>query len=239
MSIGEVLGSLRSEFPHVSISKIRFLESEGLVDPARTPSGYRKFSAADVERLRYVLTAQRDQYLPLRVIKANLDALDRGLELPGSSVSARPRVPRAVTSPTGKADDEEGPAPPLRLSRAELAEAADVSVELLDEIESFGLVTARKDAGSEAGCYDAEALAMAEIVAAMSSYGVEPRHLRVFRTAAQRQSALVEQVVAPLSRQRSAQARARAEEAARELTALSLRLHTALMRAAMRPLVGG
>ena len=97
MSIGEVLGALRPEFPDVTISKLRFLESEGLVEPARTPSGYRKFSHADVERLRYVLEAQRDHYLPLRVIKEHLDALDRGLELP-EQPGGRPRVPRSCAT---------------------------------------------------------------------------------------------------------------------------------------------
>jgi len=104
MSIGEVLGALRPEFPDVTISKLRFLESEGLVEPARTPSGYRKFSHADVERLRYVLEAQRDHYLPLRVIKEHLDALDRGLELP-EQPGGRPQVPRAViASPEGSTE---------------------------------------------------------------------------------------------------------------------------------------
>ena len=91
LSIGEVLGKLRSEFPDITISKIRFLESEGLIEPQRTPSGYRKFTGGDLERLRYVLEAQRDQYLPLRVIKENLDALDRGLQpSPTPGVSAKP-----------------------------------------------------------------------------------------------------------------------------------------------------
>ena len=101
MSIGEVLAQLRTEFPDVTISKIRFLESEGLVEPARTPSGYRKFSHADVARLRFVLATQRDHYLPLRVIKEHLDALDRGLE-PPAVPGERPRVPR-VGRPAGLA----------------------------------------------------------------------------------------------------------------------------------------
>src|SRR5436309_10001691 len=95
MSIGEVLASLRAEYPDVTISKIRFLEAEGLIEPERTPSGYRKFSREDVARLRYVLSAQRDQYLPLRVIKAHLEAIDRGLE-PPDSPGAGPQVPRAL-----------------------------------------------------------------------------------------------------------------------------------------------
>lgn len=244
MSIGEVLGALRAEFPDVSISKIRFLESEGLIEPARTPSGYRKFSHADVDRLRYVLAAQRDHYLPLRVIKEQLDAVDRGLELP-EHPDGRPRVPRAVVDAlhSAAAAVEPGAFAPghgpgdVRMSRAELLEEAGIEVDLLDQLENFGLLSNRAGAGG-ATYYDADALAVAQIVAAMSSYGLEPRHLRAFRTAAEREASLVEQVVAPLLRQRSPEARARAEEAARELAALSVRLHTALVRAAMRNVVG-
>lgn len=244
MSIGEVLGSLRPDFPDVSISKIRFLESEGLIEPARTPSGYRKFSHEDVERLRYVLAAQRDQYLPLRVIKEHLDAIDRGLE-PPQQPGGRPRVPRSVLSAvdgSGAAVDPAafaptGPGTELRLSRAELAEAAGIDATLLEQLEAFGLVAARTGRAG-ATWYDADALAVAQIVAAMTGYGLEPRHLRAFRTAAERESSLVEQVVAPLLRQRSPQARARAEEVAREMAALSVRLHTALVRSALRPVVG-
>jgi DNA-binding transcriptional MerR regulator len=240
MSIGEVLGALRPEFPDVSISKIRFLESEGLIEPARTPSGYRKFSHGDVERLRYVLAAQRDHYLPLRVIKEHLNAIDRGLdppELPGG----RPQVPRALVSAVdGTGPDRSAFAPAkaeLRLSHVELAEAAGIELSMLEQIEGFGLVTTRSGSGGTA-YFDTDALAVAQIVAAMSSYGLEPRHLRAFRTAADRESSLVEQVVAPLMRQRSPEARERAEEVAREMAALSVRLHTALVRAAMRSLVG-
>jgi DNA-binding transcriptional MerR regulator len=244
MSIGEVLGALRPEFPDVTISKLRFLESEGLVEPARTPSGYRKFSHEDLDRLRYVLEAQRDHYLPLRVIKEHLDAMDRGLELPDQP-GGRPRVPRAVLSAQEGADEGSAAFTPtpgaesarLRLSRSELAEAAGIDPALLEQIETYGLVTARTGTGATA-YFDADALAVAQIVSAMSSYGLEPRHLRSFRTAAERESSLVEQVVAPLLRQRSPQARARAEEVAREMAALSVRLHTALVRAAMRSVVG-
>jgi DNA-binding transcriptional MerR regulator len=246
MSIGEVLGALRPEFPDVTISKLRFLESEGLVEPARTPSGYRKFSHDDVDRLRYVLAAQRDHYLPLRVIKEHLDAMDRGLELPDQP-AGRPRVPRAVLSAQDGAEDAVDPgafAPSagaeharLRLSRAELAEAAGIDVALVEQLETYGLVTPRTGSGGTA-YFDGDALAVSQIVAAMSAFGLEPRHLRGFRTAAERESSLVEQVVAPLLRQRSPEARARAEEVAREMAALSVRLHTALVRAAMRSLVG-
>ena len=222
MSIGEVLQTLRGDFPDVTISKIRFLESEGLVEPARTPSGYRKFSHQDVDRLRYVLSAQRDQYLPLRVIKEHLDAIDRGLEVPSHAARTGRRPLAAVT------DNSE-----IRLSRSELIEAAGIDADLLDQIENYGLVARR--AGTTH--YDGDALAVASAIAEMRAYGLEPRHLRAFRTGAEREAGLVEQVVAPLLRQRDPEARARAEEVAREMGALSVRLHTALVRTALRGFV--
>jgi DNA-binding transcriptional MerR regulator len=220
MSIGEVLQTLRGDFPDVTISKIRFLESEGLVEPARTPSGYRKFSHQDVDRLRYVLSAQRDQYLPLRVIKEHLDAIDRGLDVPSQ--------PRGRGADLSGGDNSE-----IRLSRSELIKAAGIDADLLDQIEDFGLVARR--AGS--AHYDGDALAVASTIAEMRAYGLEPRHLRAFRTGAEREAGLVEQVVAPLLRQRDPEARARAEEVAREMGALSVRLHTALVRTALRGFV--
>lgn len=241
MSIGEVLAELRQDFPDVTISKIRFLESEGLVEPARTASGYRKFTSRDVERLRYVLSAQRDQYLPLRVIKEHLDAIDRGLE-PSDLPGGRPQVPRAVV------EGEHLPALPaagsfgrgsseVKLSRSELINAAAIPAALLTQIEGFGLVAARpSDDGSDA-YYDGDALIVAKTIAEMSTYGLEPRHLRAFRTAAEREASLIEQVVSPMLRQRDPDARARAEEAAREMGALSVKLHTALVRSALRAFV--
>jgi DNA-binding transcriptional MerR regulator len=234
MSIGEVLAALRPDFPDVTISKIRFLESEGLVEPARTPSGYRKFSHGDVERLRYVLSAQREQYLPLRVIKEYLDAIDRGLE-PPQPAGGPPRVPRAV----GSGDGAPGPrsfaeANDVRLSRQELLGAAEIDAALLDQIEGYGLLGPRRGSVH----YDGDALVIARIVAEMSRFGLEPRHLRAFKTAADREAGLVEQVVSPLRRQRDPQARARAEEVTREMAALSVRLHTALVRAALRSAIG-
>jgi len=221
MSIGEVLQALRGDFPDVTISKIRFLESEGLVEPARTPSGYRKFSHQDVDRLRYVLSAQRDQYLPLRVIKEHLDAIDRGLEVPA-------RAGGRLLELGGVGDNSE-----IRLSRSELIEAAGIDADLLDQIENYGLVARR--AGSVH--YDGDALAVARAIAEMRVYGLEPRHLRAFRTGAEREAGLVEQVVAPLLRQRDPEARSRAEEVVREMGALSVRLHTALVRTALRGFV--
>jgi len=225
MSIGEVLAALRPEFPDVTISKIRFLEEQGLVEPDRTPAGYRKFTHEDVERLRYVLAVQRDHYLPLRVIREHLDALDRGLDppaLPGGG----PRVARLVgdNAPAGPERFERGPE--LRLSREQLIEAAPVEPALLDDLESFGLVAPAPGTGS----YDGEAVTIARAAVELARFGIEPRHLLTFKRAAEHEASLVERVVAPLRRQRGPEAVGRAEEAGREVAALCLRLHAALVK---------
>jgi DNA-binding transcriptional MerR regulator len=234
MSIGEVLAQLRSEFPDVTISKIRFLEGEGLIEPERTPSGYRKFSRDDVSRLRYVLAAQRDQYLPLRVIKQHLEAIDRGLEPPASS-GGGPQVPRALVAAEGLPGPDEFAREPseLRLSREELIEAAAIEAAQLNQLEQFGLLAPRPG-----GFFDGDALIIAKTVAEMNRFGLEPRHLRAFRAAADREVGLVEQVVAPLVRQRNPESRGRAEEVARELAALSVKLHATLVRSGLRPQLG-
>lgn len=217
MSIGEVLARLRPDFPDVTISKIRFLETEGLVQPERAPSGYRRFSHDDVARLRYVLTVQRDYYLPLRVIKEQLEQLDEGMEL----TTGRPGTPQVVPIPDHDARE-------VRLSRASLLEAAGIDEDLLAELESYGLVSAHGSA------FDADALVIARTAGELAAYGLEPRHLRTIRSAAEREVNLVEQVVAPLLRQRSAEARGRADDAARDIARLVARLHTALVEAGMR-----
>jgi DNA-binding transcriptional MerR regulator len=232
MSIGEVLGQLRADFPDVTISKIRFLEAEGLIEPERTSSGYRKFSRDDVGRLRYVLSAQRDHYLPLRVIKAHLEALDRGLEpaLPGD---AGPRVPPGLTASEGLPGPDSflPDASDVRLSRDELTTAAGLTAQQLDQLEQYGLLGPRPGSNF----YDGDALIIAKTVADMSRYGIEARHLRPFKTAADREIGLFEQVVNPLVRQRNPEARARADETVRELAALSVTLHATLVRAGLRP----
>jgi DNA-binding transcriptional MerR regulator len=236
LSIGEVLSKLRPEFPDVTISKIRFLESEGLVEPARTASGYRKFGPDEIQRLRYVLTAQRDRYLPLRVIKDHLDALDRGLE-PSGEPGGSPRVPMAVVTTDGLPTPEafSRDVAELRLSREELLEAAGLEPDQLTQLESYGLV-GRRNGSSH---YDGNALAVARAVAEMSAFGLEARHLRAFKSAAEREVGLVEQVVGPLQHQRGAEAQARADEIVRELAALSVRLHAALVRTSLaRPARG-
>ena len=201
--IGEVLAQLQGEFPDVSVSKIRFLESEGLIQPARSPSGYRRFGPADVARLRYILTAQRDEYLPLRVIKDRLAAAD------------------------GTDPDGDGRAGRRPLSRRELLDAAGIDESYLTELEDFGLVRA---SGRQ---YEPDALAAAQIIGALGKYGVQPRHLRAVRAAVERETALIEQVVAPTLRQRSPGSRDRARQTAQEVAALSLQLHASLMGSAL------
>ncbi|BEP15957.1 MerR family transcriptional regulator [Acidothermaceae bacterium B102] len=232
MSIGEVLAALRQEFPDVTISKIRFLEAEGLVEPQRTASGYRKFSRDDFGRLRYVLGAQRDHYLPLRVIKAHLEALDRGLEPPAPGGTG-PRVPRALVSAEGLpgADAFAKDISEIRLSRAELMDEAGLDAAALDQLEQYGLVAPRPGGQH----YDGDALVIAKTVAEMARFGIEPRHLRLFRSAADREVGLLEQVVSPLVRQKGPEAKARADEVVRELAALSVKLHATLVKAGVRP----
>lgn len=228
MSIGSVLAELRAEFPDVSISKIRFLESAGLVQPERTSSGYRKFSTDDLARLRYILTAQRDQYLPLKVIKDHLDMMARGLE-PPAAPGEQPRAPRPADHEDLKPSSRPAVVE-LRMSAAELAANADLTEQQVHELVTFGIVSARPDTGH----FDGEALAVASTVSALTNYGLEPRHLRVFKTAAEREANLIEQLVAPLARQRGDGAAERAEDATAALVGLALALHGALLRTAVR-----
>jgi len=230
MNIGQVLDRLRPDFPGITIPKIRFLEAEGLIKPERTQSGYRKFAADDVTRLRYILTMQRDHYLPLRVIGEHLDAIDRGLEPPPVE-SLVPTVPKVALSSDGLPSPESfSRTDQLRLSRQELLKIAGVEEDLLDELEQFGLI--RRRVGSRH--YDTDALVIAQTARELADYGFEPRHLRAFKTAADREVGLVEQVIAPHRRGRDAAAAARAEETVSEIAALSVRLHATLVKTRLR-----
>ena len=225
LSIGEVLSKLRSEFSDITISKIRFLESEGLIEPQRTPSGYRKFTNSDLERLRFVLLAQRDQYLPLRVIKENLDALDRGLT--PAKVVGGVATPRLVSEDGALIDVNYGEDQDLRLTRAELISASELTEDQLAELESYGLITIK---GRH---YDSDSLAIARAVVAISAFGIGARHLRAFKTAADREIGLVEQVTTPIRSQKGSEAKAKADETERELASLSIKLHAALVRSGL------
>ncbi|MGL4173254.1 MAG: transcriptional regulator FtsR [Actinomycetota bacterium] len=233
MSIGEVIAMLSPDFPDVSVSKLRLWESEGLVEPARTPAGYRKYTYPDVERLRYALTLQRDQYWPLRRIRAHLAAVIDGTEEPLTSARMSP--------PNGYLEDKTKPpavAPtrighvhrrtPTRLSAAELCARAGLSADQLDELVSYGLL-----APGGAGWYDSTAVDIAVAAGELSRFGIEPRHLRSFRAAADREVGLVEQIVNPLRASRGETSRARAHEIAREVAAAALKLHESLVSGAL------
>jgi len=220
---------LRPEFPGITIPKIRFLEDKGLIKPERTPSGYRKFRVGDVDRLRFVLTMQRDHYRPLKVIAAHLEALDQGSE-PPVVADVVPRVPLVQVTRDGfpspesfrRHDD-------VRLSRRELVKLADVHDDLLEQLEQFGLVNPRP--GNRG--YDSDDLLILTTAAEMAQYGLEPRHLRAFKAAADREIGLVEQVVSPIRRATDTAAQARAAETAAELASLTVRLHATLVKAGL------
>jgi DNA-binding transcriptional MerR regulator len=218
-SIGAVLDRLRHEFPDVTISKIRFLESEGLVSPARSASGYRQFSADDLERLRFVLAAQRDQYLPLKVIKQQLDERDDV-----RSGDSRP----LVVVPSGE-PEQVNARPKVRLTREDLLAEAGIDSSTLNALEQYGIVRA-----GTAGFYDTDAVELASTAQALTDFGIEPRHLRAFRAAADRETGLLHQVVGPVARQRDPDAAARAEDLLREMAGLSVRLHALLIRVGLR-----
>jgi DNA-binding transcriptional MerR regulator len=218
-TIGEVLNRLKAEFDDVTISKIRFLESEGLIAPNRSDSGYRQFSTADVDRLRYVLRAQRDRYLPLRVIKDELARLDAGLavelEAADPPTTIGPDAAPSATSVTGALSD-------VALDRTELAQAAGLATEAIDELIEHGLLPRNVP-------YDGDDLRLVRIAAELMRRGLDARHLRTYRLAAEREVTLIEQLVVPLLRQRNPESRRRAASQIEELVELGTRLHTLLM----------
>lgn len=226
MNIGQVLELLRPDFPGVTVTKIRFLEEQGLIKPERTPAGYRKFLHSDVERLRYVLRMQRDHYLPHKVIREHLEAIDSG-EAPPPIESVVPTVPSVSLASDGLPSAESFAArSDVRVSRRELLKIAEVGEELLSQLEQAGLVTPLPGTGH----YDGDALVIARTARELADFGIEPRHLRAFKTAADREAGLVEQVVEPMKRGRGTASRARAEETLNEVAALSVRLHATLVK---------
>jgi DNA-binding transcriptional MerR regulator len=231
MNIGQVLDLLQPEFS-ISIPKIRFLEEKGIVAPERTPSGYRKYSHADVERLRYALTLQRDHHQPLARIVEILDAIDRGLE-PPPLVDLTPTVPEVALSADGLPSPESfRRTDDLRLSRKEVVKLAGISETLLGQLEEYGLVTPAKGTGH----YDTDALVVCTTARELGEFGLEPRHLRAFKAAADREVGLVEQVVAPQRRATDAAARARTEDTVSQIASLSLKLHATLVKGGLKRL---
>ena len=229
LGIGKVLDELTGEFPDLSISKIRYLESQGLIEPERTPSGYRKFAFSDVERLRFILRQQAaPNFWPLSHIRQVLDDMDRG-RVPDTTMGSTTRVPHLSLA------DDDLPAPEtfrerrsqLRLSREELIESSGLDDAGLRAVEEFGLLRRRPTQTY----YDGDDLQVAALVADFAQMGLEPRHLRHFAAQADREASLVDQVVSPRSRSLDTEA---AEHTAAALAALSVRLHTVLVRNRLR-----
>ena len=227
-SIGEVLVAVKTEFPDITISKIRFLESEGLITPERTPSGYRKFYVDDVDRLKSILRMQRDEYLPLKVIKERLvqsDAVDEGadVELEGASAEGEGASvsEELAEAPTG-----------LQMSLEEMSAATGVDRERIKELESFGIVCTH---GPEGGrYYDGEDYIVLSIVKDFLRHGIEPRHLTMYKHFADRESSFFEALVAPTLRQRNPDARRAATQTLTDLSVTSRKFKQALMRNALR-----
>jgi DNA-binding transcriptional MerR regulator len=287
LSIGEVLGLLLEEFPDITISKIRFLESQGLISPERTASGYRKFYDEDVELLKVILTEQRRNYLPLRVIKDRLDSGEidptgehlrpNGNEppsaeapeaqasesfeatesadaaapageptepaaVPRSSIRAHPASRRKSDAAaaqgsdrTGAGDDADQAAPHLQpgvlLERHELCAMVGLTDAELQQLETFGIVTPRP---GDPPLYGDDAVAIAKPASEFLRLGVDARHLRNWRTSAEREASLYEQLVTPRYRQRNPEARAEALSQLRRLEVLGGTLRAAMMRQALR-----
>ncbi|MEY2434966.1 MAG: hypothetical protein QOC92_4691 [Acidimicrobiaceae bacterium] len=255
LSIGEVLSLLQEEFPDITISKIRFLESQGLLDPERTPSGYRKFYEPDIERLRWILLQQRENFLPLRVIKDRLTGDASRPESPGPPPMPDPKpveppapvptpepVPIPPTPPVPVPDPPSMPTPApssldpgpsaVSLTREELAGACGLHERVLSDLERYGLITGRP-MGRDT-LYDEEALVVARLAAGFMRFGVEARHLRMYKVSAEREASFFEQVVLPLVKQRNPDARRQAVTNLAELTALGESLRSAMLRQALR-----
>jgi len=228
-SIGQVLATLKGDFPDISISKIRFLESEGLIAPQRAPSGYRRYSEIDLERLRYVLSVQRDHYLPLKVIKEHLEAMDRG-QPPPAIRSLTPGAPPAAAPAGSPADPRPAPAPPVppkqpvRMTRAALLEASGLTDAALSELERTQILQPRRGTVY----YGRDALTLAVAARRMAEYGIDGRHLRAFKMSADREVGLVEQAIAPHIRRAGGD-----RDVQGEVTQLVISFHAALVRTAM------
>ncbi len=259
LSIGDVLNELRPEFGDITISKIRFLEGQGLIAPERTPSGYRKFAPADVARLRWILGQQRDHFLPLKVIKERLNELDEGqLSLDQLLADQRPTREAAVQALFERArqehSDDAAAAAAHRISeidalssdgvtarsalsgvsltRSELAAVVGLSDTQLGELEEYGLIV--PISSGDRPLFGDDALTIANAAHRFLAVGIEPRHLRMYKAFAERELVLFEQVVGPFRRQRNPDANERADATRAELAALGRTLRTALLQQIVR-----
>ena len=252
MSIGEVLGVLQPDFPDVTVSKIRFLESEGLIDPERTASGYRKFYQRDLDRLRFILTLQRDSYLPLKVIRERLAEFDAGLvpavaaagngstTTGGTGPAAAAAVETASRAPRPEVEVDEDLAEAtsaLHLNESDLAAAAGLEPNEVALLREFGIIVPHGMNGD--AYYDQDDLIVGRIARDFLQFGVEPRHLKMFRQFAEREAALFEQIVLPALRNRSPETRKQATQSLSELARLSKKLRHAFLRQNLRAYLAG
>ena len=240
MTIGDALKELRADFPDVTISKIRFLEAEGLIEPERTPSGYRKFSSGDLARLRHVLQLQRDHFMPLKVIRQRLEDFDPDLraafqpDAPSNSSPDSSGAQPALPPPPPEEEDFAGFETGMSLSLEELATSSGVDRDRLQELEEYGLIESRH--GSGASGYDEDDLLVARVAREFAKFGIEPRHLKMYRNFADREFALFEQVVGP--RSRTGVPDGRRQQSMAELAKLSKRLKHILLRTSLRSHLG-
>jgi DNA-binding transcriptional MerR regulator len=212
---------LHTEFPEISISKIRFLEAEGLITPQRAPSGYRRYTESDVERLRYVLSVQREHYLPLKVIREHLEQIDRGqtqlgLTQGAALVAGSPAAAQSQNSVTAKQ--------PIRLTRQELLDASGLTEAALSELERTQILHTRRGTAH----YGRDALTLAIAARRLAEYGIDGRHLRAFKLSADREVGLVEQAIAPYVRRSGSN-----RDVPGDVTQLVISFHAALVRTAM------
>ncbi len=230
-SIGQVLDLLKGDFADISISKIRFLESQGLIDPERNQSGYRKFTEADVSRLRWILEQQRDHFLPLKVIKERIDQQD----FDGSAGNGGPDGDgdgaAFNASGAGQPNPLDTGAVSVSLTVDELAAASGLSQSKIMELQKFGLIEPLGD-GALAH-YGAEAVIVARVAAGFLAHGLEPRHLRAYKSASEREAGLLEQRIMPLVMQRTAQSRKQSLDVLAELINLGSDLRLSLLRGAL------
>jgi DNA-binding transcriptional MerR regulator len=227
-SIGEVLVSVKTEFPDITISKIRFLEAEGLIEPERTPSGYRKFYSHDVERLKAILRMQRDEYLPLKVIKERLIRQDSGAEDVDGSVDGG-----VATDGDASAEEEIADAPTgLQMSLEEMATATGIDRERIKELEAFGIISSHGPEGAR--YYDGDDFVVLSIVKDFFRYGIEARHLTMYKHFADRESSFFDQIVAPTLRQKNPDARRTAAQTLANLSVTSRKFKQALLRTNLR-----
>ena len=230
-SIGEVLVSVKTEFPDITISKIRFLEAEGLIEPERTPSGYRKFYAQDVDRLKSILRMQRDEYLPLKVIKERLLKQDADVDEDG--VPLEPSTEEEDEAELAAANAGIADAPTgLQMSIEEMSAATGVERDRIKELESFGIVASQGPDGAK--YYDGDAYIVLSIVKDFFRFGIEPRHLTMYKHFADRESTFFEALVAPTLRQKNPDARKAAAQTLTDLSVTSRKFKQALLRVNLR-----